>query len=71
VIRSHATSIQTGEANMKRVLLSVSTALVLSASALLSTANADSADRKSMTNGEARNAMNAAIAEATRTAGKW
>jgi hypothetical protein len=36
---------------MKRVLLSVSTALVLSASALLSTANADLADRKSMTNG--------------------
>src|SRR5258708_32308545 len=59
-----------GKPNMKRVLLSVSTALVLSASALLSTANADLADRKSMTNGEARNAMNAAIAEATKNGWK-
>ena len=55
---------------MRPLLLSVSTALVLLASALLSTANADLADRKAMTNAEARNAMNAAIAEATKNGWK-
>jgi glc operon protein GlcG len=59
-----------GKPNMRRLLLSVSTALVLLASALLSTANADLADRKAMTNAEARNAMNAAIAEATKNGWK-
>jgi glc operon protein GlcG len=55
---------------MKQLLRTLSAALVLSSSALLSTAHADLADRKAMTNAEARNAMNAAIAEATKNGWK-